>query len=243
MRISDVYTRLNINGSISTDMQGTRTTYNTKTGAYTYMDDNIRSGNWNFGTTANYTGTLDRKKMLSLTEELSYNYTHSTDFDIAYDDASSELSRVYTSEIRNAMKLDFQKGELNVTLSGDAKWRHSTSNRQNFQAINAWDYSYGVKLAYKLFGIQLATDIKQYSRRGYGESSMNTDDLVWNASLRRSFAKGRIILTAEAFDLLHQLSNTTYTVNAQGRAEVWRNTIPNYCMVHLTYKLTKMPKK
>lgn len=234
---------LNINGSISTDMQGTRTTYNTKTGAYTYMDDNIRSGNWNFGTTANYTGTLDRKKMLSLTEELSYNYTHSTDFDIAYDDASSELSRVYTSEIRNAMKLDFQKGELNVTLSGDAKWRHSTSNRQNFQAINAWDYSYGVKLAYKLFGIQLATDIKQYSRRGYGESSMNTDDLVWNASLRRSFAKGRIILTAEAFDLLHQLSNTTYTVNAQGRAEVWRNTIPNYCMVHLTYKLTKMPKK
>lgn len=84
---------------------------------------------------------------------------------------------------------------------------------------------------------------KQYSRRGYGDKSMNTDDLVWNASLARSFCKGRLTLTAEGFDILHQLSNTTYTVNAQGRTEVWRNTIPNYVMMHVAYKLTKMPKK
>lgn len=72
---------------------------------------------------------------------------------------------------------------------------------------------------------------------------MNTDDLVWNASLARSFCKGRLTLTAEGFDLLHQLSNTTYTVNAQGRTEVWRNTIPNYVMMHVSYKWSKVPKK
>lgn len=90
--------------------------------------------------------------------------------------------------------------------------------------------------------VTLATDLRQYSRRGYGESSINTDNLVWNASLTRTFGKGKWVLKAEAFDLLHQLSNTTYAVNAQGRTEVWRNTIPSYTMLHLAYKWSKMPK-
>ena len=58
----------------------------------------------------------------------------------------------------------------------------------------------------------------------------------------RTFGKGKWVLKAEAFDLLHQLSNTTYAVNAQGRTEVWRNTIPSYAMLHLAYKWSKMPK-
>ncbi len=71
---------------------------------------------------------------------------------------------------------------------------------------------------------------------------MNTNDLVWNASLTRSFCKGKFTLKAEAFDLLHQLSSTQYAVNAQARTETWRNTIPSYCMMHVSYKFTKKPK-
>ena len=98
-------------------------------------------------------------------------------------------------------------------------------------------------LGYKLpLAISLASDLKLYSRRGYGESSMNTDDIVWNASLSRSFCNGKLTLTVEVFDLLQQLSSTTYTVNAQGRTEIWRNTIPNYAMLHVAYKFAKMPK-
>ena len=234
------------NSSLYMDMIGTRTIYNTKTGAYTYMNDNVHSGNWTLNTNADYTGKLDKKGLFAIETRLSLDYTKSTDFDIAYDadinNSASVLSRVYTSILRDYLKLSFQKGDLNVDLVADAQWRNSTSNRDNFQTLNAYDY--GMTLSYKLpLGIQLATDLKQYSRRGYGDSSMNTDDLVWNASLARSFCKGRLTLTAEGFDLLHQLSNTTYTVNAQGRTEVWRNTIPNYVMMHVAYKLTKTPKK
>ena len=237
-----------VNGSVYTDMIGTRTTYNTQTGAYTYMSDNVHSGNWTLNPNIVYSGNLDKKKLFGIESRLSLDYTKSTDFDIAYDadinNAASVLSRVYTSILRDYLKLSFQKGDLNVALVADAQWRNSTSNRDNFQTLNAYDYNYGMTLSYKLpLGIQLATDLKQYSRRGYGDSSMNTDDLVWNASLARSFCKGQLTLTAEGFDILHQLSNTTYTVNAQGRTEVWRNTIPNYVMMHVAYKLTKMPKK
>ena len=237
-----------VNGSVYTDMIGTRTTYNTQTGAYAYMSDNVHSGNWTLNPYVVYSGKFDKKGLFGIETRLSLDYTKSTDFDIAYDadinNAASVLSRVYTSILRDYLKLSFQKGDLSLALVADAQWRNSTSNRDNFQTLNAYDYNYGMTLSYKLpLGIQLATDLKQYSRRGYGDSSMNTDDLVWNASLTRSFCKGRLTLTAEGFDLLHQLSNTTYTVNAQGRTEVWRNTIPNYMMMHVAYKLTKTPKK
>ena len=225
-----------VNGSVYTDMIGTRTTYNT------------HSGNWTLNPYVVYSGKLDKKGLFGIETRLSLDYTKSTDFDIAYDadinNAASVLSRVYTSILRDYLKLSFQKGDLSLALVADAQWRNSTSNRDNFQTLNAYDYNYGMTLSYKLpLGIQLATDLKQYSRRGYGDKSMNTDDLVWNASLTRSFCKGRLTLTAEGFDLLHQLSNTTYTVNAQGRTEVWRNTIPNYMMMHVAYKLTKTHKK
>ena len=237
-----------LNGSVYTDMIGTRTTYNTKTGAYTYMSDNVHSGNWTLNPYIVYSGKLDKKGLFGIETRLSLYYTKSTDFDIAYDadinNAASALSRVYTSILRDYLRLSFQKGDLSLALVADAQWRNSTSNRDNFHTLNAYDYNYGMTLSYKLpLGIQLATDLKQYSRRGYGDKSMNTDDLVWNASLARSFCKGRLTLTAEGFDILHQLSNTTYTVNAQGRTEVWRNTIPNYVMMHVAYKLAKTPKK
>ena len=232
------------NGSLTTNMTGTRTVYDRTTGAYTYMADNVHSGNWNVNASVFYNRKLDKKGLLSIDNNLSANYTKSTDFDIAYDDAAaSALSRVYTSVLGDNVNLSYQKGALYMSATAEVNWRHSTSSRANFQTLDVFDYNYGMTLSCKLpLGLQLATDLKQYSRRGYGESSMNTDDLVWNASLTRSFCKGRLTLKAEAFDILHQLSNTTYTVNAQARTEVWHNSIPNYCMMHVMYRITRSPK-
>ena len=40
-----------------------------------------------------------------------------------------------------------------------------------------------------------------------------------------------------------QVSNTQYTVNAQGRTETWYRSLPHYVMVHLVYHWNKNPKK
>lgn len=222
---------------------GTRTTYNRATGAYTYMNDNVKGGNWSVNTWNGFTRTLDKAQHLTIDQRLSYNYSRSTDFDIAYDEAATQLSRVNTSVLGEKLMFNYQKDNFNASCSGNLSWRHSTSNRANFETLNTYDFDYGVTLSCRLpLDITLATDLRQYSRRGYGERSINTDDLVWNASLSRSFAKGKWVLKADVFDLLHQLSNTTYTVNAQGRTEVWHNTIPSYGMLQLSYKFNKMPK-
>ena len=91
--------------------------------------------------------------------------------------------------------------------------------------------------------LQFATDMKMYSRRGYSESSLNTDDFVWNAQLNRSLCKGKLNLGIKAYDLLHQISQTHATVNSQGRIETWQLALPNYVMLHLQWKFNKNPKK
>ena len=40
-----------------------------------------------------------------------------------------------------------------------------------------------------------------------------------------------------------QVSNTQYTVNAQGRTETWYRSLPHYVMLHLVYHFNKNPKK
>jgi hypothetical protein len=89
-----------------------------------------------------------------------------------------------------------------------------------------------------------------YSRRGYGDNSMNRNDLVWNASITRSFpnpfgkkASGTLVVRLEGFDILSQLSSTYIFINGQGRTETIRNTLPRYVMLHLTYNWNKIPKR
>ena len=82
-----------------------------------------------------------------------------------------------------------------------------------------------------------------YSRRGYADESMNTNDLVWNARLSKSILKGNLTFIADGFDLLGQLSNIRYSVNAQGIQETCHNVVPRYAMMHVIYRFNKQPKK
>ena len=81
-----------------------------------------------------------------------------------------------------------------------------------------------------------------YSRRGYSDEGMNTNDLVWNARLTKRFLKGRILLMADGFDILGNLSNIRRTINAQGRTETYYNVISSYAMFHIQYNFSKFRK-
>ena len=231
-------------GNFYHNLVGTRTTYNSQTGGYTYMSDNIGGGgNWDFWTTTSYGVALDKARLFRLDYRLWFNGLRRKDFDIAYDDNSTQLCYVLRTELGNSLYFKYQKDKLSINLGGKVEWKHGTSNRSNFEKLNAYDFEYGGNMTYTLpLGISLSTDLKEYCRRGYSEKSFNTSDLVWNASLARSFCKGKLTLKAEAFDILQNLSSTVYEVGGQGKTEKWNNTLPSYAMVHLMYKFSKAPK-
>ena len=243
------------NGRLDHNNWGTRTIYDEELGTYTYFNDNV-NGNWGTDFGASGTIPLDKKRRLLLTDQIDADYDHSVDFDIQHiasmiyilgklEEEKGPLSTVNNWRLHNRLQLQYQLDDLSATLSGNITWRNSTGDRQNFQSLNAFDFDYGASVTYTIPWVKLtlATDLRMYSRRGYYSSMMNDNHLVWNALLSRSFFKQKLTAKLQAFDLLHQLSSTQYSVNAQGRTETWNNCIPRYVMLSLQYKFQKMPKK
>lgn len=243
------FLRLWSNASLTQRSVGTRTIYNTTTGAYTFIQDNI-NGNWYWGFGSSYEQPLDSAKRLTLQQRADAEYNHSVDFPVLYVTTSQQQAEQAKSTVHNwtlheRLGLEYQRDKLTVGISAEVSWRRSTSTREDFENISAFDYSYGGHVRYTIPWIKLyvGTDIRMYSRRGYQSEMMNTDDMVWNAELSRSLLKEKLTLKLTAFDLLHQLSNKQYSVNAQGRTETWVNCIPRYVMLSVAYKFTKTPKK
>lgn len=241
---TDLTRWISLSANLVQNAWGTRTSYNTKTGAFTYVSDNV-NGNWDADLRFGFDRTLDKQHHLSINASGGIGYWHSVDFGITYDDKASALSKVNTWKPKAKLSLTYHQKDFQVMTIGQVEGQISRSNLEDFEDINAYNFSYGGQVQYTIPGVKLTaqTDLIMFSRRGYNAHEMNTDDLIWNAQLTRSFWKGNIVAKLQAYDLLHQLTNKVYTVNAQGRTETWYNTIPRYVMFSLAFKLTKGPQK
>ena len=149
-----------------------------------------------------------------------------------------------TNTYTETLSFGYRKGDLSLGVNGNITYRHSTSDNKTFQTVNATNFAYGFNGSYLIpwMKLNVATDIKMFSRRGYAAADFNTNDLVWNASISKPLIKGKLVARLEAFDILHQLTNTNIVINAQGRTETFTNTIPRYAMLHLQWNFNKMPK-
>ena len=225
-------------------------TYDPATGIRTYKPMNI-SGAYvaraDFGTDRN----IGEKRYWSWHVDAGADWNHSKDHAMMEGETESHENVVNTLTLNNNAHIRFNKKDFNIRAVGSINWRHSEGQMRDFSTLNALDFQYGIEARYttpalfgtKVGGLTLAADATMYSRRGYGSALMNTNDFVLNASLSQPFFKGKLIARIEAFDLLHQLSSTQYTVNAQGRTETWYRSLPHYIMGHLVYHFNKNPKK
>ena len=228
--------------------------YDPVTGITTYRPENVE-GNWQTYFFNFFNMPLDKPRRLMMNIYTHGDYSRNVDI-------INGLSHVNNYYLENRLTLSYTLGNLTMGLPTYFEYRHTTNEEHTIQTINAYNYQYGLTLNYNfkreegskvarwLQGFTLATDIKMFSRRGYGDSSMNRDDLVWNASIARSFsnpfgkkAGGTLVARLEGFDILGQLSSTSIFINGQGRTETISNTLPRYLMLHLTYQWSKMPRK
>lgn len=215
--------------------------YDRTTGIRTITPENV-NGNWQMSASSGVDFPLDKKDRWRIKENVSYNHNHSVDLSgTTVATRSVVVSNYFTEDLdlnwRPSDKLEFG-------VSGKLNYQHSSSERENFQNINAYTYQYGVSSKIELpWSIQLSTDLTMYSRRGYSEPSMNTNELVWNAHLAKRLMHGNMSIIFDGFDLLGNLSNVRRTINAQGRTETFYNVIPSYGLLHITYRLNKETKK
>ncbi len=218
--------------------------YDRATGITTIRPYNV-NGNWNFATSLNYTQVLDKRNRWTLNAIAIGEWRNSVEM---INDGQN--AQPYRSSVRNfspelSVKGTYRKDFTEVTLRTRVSWQHLTSPRSGFETVDARNVSLSGNLQYRLpLAVVLRTNFTLYMRCGYALSAMNTNDLVWNVSLSRALDKAqRWTLEAEGFDLLHQLSNVSTTMNAQGFTETWSNTLPRYFLLRLSYQFNSKPKK
>ena len=218
--------------------------FNPATGVYTYRPESVH-GSYDIKVKGGIFYTLDKNKYWTVEANLDALFTHWLDHIMLAGETESHVNAVNSLTQHHKAYIQYNKGTLNIRATGDIRWRHSEGKMYDFETLNATDFQYGLSARYTLprLNTTLSADGNMYSRRGYGSSELNTDDFVLNASVSQPFFKGKLIARIEAFDLLHQLSNTQYSVNAQGRTETWYRSLPHYVMAHLVYHWNKNPKK
>lgn len=218
--------------------------YDSTTGKKEVTPDNV-SGNWNSNIGANIDFPLSTSEKWRLKHNASYTIAHSVDLNGTADGTAAIVkatrSVVDSRYLKNVLTLTYRPSSLcEIGATTSLVYQHSTSPRTYFTTINSCDFNYGCTAQIELpLNLQLSTDLTMYSRRGYIDHSMNTNELVWNARLTKRMMKGNLQLHLDAFDILGNLSNVRRTINAQGKTETFYNILPSYCLLHLSWKLNK----
>ena len=219
-------------------------TYDEQTSAYTYRPENVE-GNWSWNTSLSTTFSLSKNQKWWIDSGTGCDVWHSVDYASVSGMTDAQLNKVETVNLSENLKLSYKAKNTKVSLLGDLLWRRTWGHRSTFSDISAFDFRYGVNAMQTVptWNTTVSIDGMMLSRRGYGSEAMNKDEFVLNASVTQPILHGKVKLTLEGHDLLHQLSNTTYEVNAQGRTETWYRVIPNYVMLRVAWQFNRSPKK
>jgi len=221
----------------------TAVSYNRETGVYTYRPECVKGNYLVFFYNSLGIG-FKNLKQLTINNDLNYDYMHNVDLYLPESSTKSVRSTVGTHQLAETFKASYNFGKIQVDWLTKIDFRFASSLQNYFDDIHATDVCYGLTLRYDMpWNLKFVSDMRVYTRRGYDSKEMNTDDFVWNVAISRAVLKGKLVFKLQGFDVLHNLSNVTYSLNGQGRTETWRRSIPNYWMVHVQWKFNKNPKR
>lgn len=212
--------------------------YDSQTGVSTWRPENI-NGNWGTSLNFNINRSVDKDKRFTVQDQLEGVFNHNVDF--ISESLQKERSTVRWFTLNEELKGDYRVKTFAIGAKIGIEWLSAHSKRTNFEPVNSTNLRGGVNGQIELpFDFEIATDFTVYARRGYSDAMLNATDYVWNARLSKRFLKAKTATVAlDAFDLLHDLSNIRYVLNAQGRTEVHQNVVPNYLMLHFIYHFDK----
>lgn len=149
-------------------------------------------------------------------------------------------NKAKTTGINENLNLNYRANWFDVGLVGTLNYQHAKNSVSTSSNLDTWQFSYGLTANGNTpWGMSISTDIRMSSRRGYTESAMNTNELLWNAQIAQTFLRDKsLTVSLQYYDILRKQSNVTRTLNAQMRQDTWTNAINSYFMVHVIYRLS-----
>ena len=228
------------NGSwqVTTNSIGNIVTYNESTGGRITRPENI-NGNWNVRGGASFNIGLDTLNRWDVSGGVDGSYNHRIGYVNLNRTATPDRNVTHTYNFTPNVSLSFRNKWLNVSLNGRATYARTENELQASRNLTTWNYNYGGNTRITLpWGTSLSTDFHCYSKRGYSDETLNTDELIWNAQLSQGFLRGkRLVVMLQWYDILHEQTNFSRSVNANGWRDSEVNAITSYAMLHVSYRL------
>ncbi len=230
-----------LNSNIYGNMLSAGYDYNTTTGVKTSWLRNI-NGNWDIRTGQSLHIEFKKLRGFFFENKTGLYYTHSVDF-LGINGAEISENKVNTFGIGEELKFGYNKSGYRAEIFFKGDMQNYSSKMEGFKNFTAGDFNYGLRGIVKLIAnFQLSTDFTIYSRRGYTDRQLNTNNFVWNARLSYVIPKTGLTFMADGFDILHDLSNISYKINAQARTESYYTVLPNYFLFHVQWTFNRKPK-
>ena len=212
-------------------------TYNPETGGSESRPENI-NGNWNADGGINFSTAIDSAAHFNVGSDSRVRYNNYVSY-VAQAKANAAKNTTRTTNVNQRLNASYRNDWLEVMLDGNVNYQHSRNELQPSADLDTWRFSYGGQIMLRLSsGFEIMTNLHENSRRGYNDPSSNTNELIWNGQISKSFLKSKTLIVALNFyDLLGQQSNYERWVNANGRSDTRYNSINSYAMLHVRYRL------
>ncbi len=211
--------------------------YDAATGGSTSRPENI-NGNWDADGGFNFTTALDSAAHWNIGTDTRVRYNNYVSY-VAQRQADAEKNHTRTTNLNERLNLSYRNDWMEVTIDGNVNYQHSRNELQPTANLDTWRFSYGGQVMLRLpIGLEISTNLHEHSRRGFNDPSSNTNELIWNGQISKTFLKSKTLVVALNFyDLLGQQSNYERWVGATGRSDTRYNSINSYAMLHVRYRL------
>ncbi|MGN0283347.1 MAG: TonB-dependent receptor [Segatella copri] len=227
-----------INFSTTSNSISNKVTYDEKTGGRITRPENI-NGNWNVMGTFMFNCSIDSAGVWNLNTDTNLGYNNYVSYLSLDKQSDSQKNTTRSTTWRERLSFSYRNNWLELSLDGTLNYNHAKNKLQPNSNLDTWQFSYGPSMTLTApWGTSLNSSLSISSRRGYNDSSMNTDEFVWNAQLSQSFLKGKpLTIMLQFYDILRQQSTFSRAISATSRTDTEYNAINSYAMLHVVYRL------
>ena len=239
-RLQNISANLRLNNTLNSIVN--KITYNEDTGGRESQPTNLDGwwSNWNAGAGIAYNTALPNQRY-KVSSSTNVNYSHQEGYvRTKTEDNTFPLATTRSVTLSERLSGTYQNDWFEITLQGSLNYNRARNNLQPTANRDTYIFSYGPSTNIQLpwWNIKISSDIGMNSRRGFSDPEFNTNELIWNAQLSKSFlAQNAATISVQFYDILGQQSNVSRVVNATMRSDTWYNTVNSYFMVHFIYKL------
>ena len=227
-----------VNFSTTNNSISNKVTYDETTGGRITRPENI-NGNWNAMGAFMFNCSIDSAGVWNINTGAHVNYNNYVSYLSLDKKSDSQKNTTRSITWRQNLSFSYRNDWAEFSLDGTLTYNKAKNKLQPTSNLETWQFSYGPSMTLTApWGTSLNTSLSINSRRGYNDSSMNTDEFVWNAQLSQGFLKGKpLTIMLQFYDILRQQSTFSRAISATSRTDTEYNAINSYAMLHVVYRL------